>query len=635
MAIPIIVHLLNRKRYRTTEWAAMPFLLKAARESRGKKKLKHWVILATRTLLIAALVFAISRPLIGRFFAWGNGGRVEHVLFILDHSASMEKLALNRTQSLRATAITQIQETAEKIGAQHFSLLDSAHGQITPLTSVSALDKLPLTAPTEHHSHFPTLLEKALTHLEQNPGEKTEIWIATDLQRSDWSVESPVWETIRQRLDTLPSPPQIRILSLKGTPELNQSIQIERVQRLSDKLLIDCFIQRNQENEIALALSIGSQGGEYSESIQVSGLEYRFQLKVPLPEGSLNGYGWVRLPNDTNLNDNLVYYTYGPPQPTQIWLISDKDAQSEDNQTLLRAAAPLGIPQLKASFTSPETLLSVDWQSASLVIWDAPLPQQQEVTDVLTAYLKAGGNLLFIAPEETKTQAFLGVSWGNLTPAPDGEYFLIDKWNQQEGPLRNSPGGGVIPVDFLKTIQKRELSGNATTLASWEDSSPLLSRVLTERGGCYFLGTRPNLYWSNLDQMGLHLVLIQRLANSGKNRFTADYSKTVGQAAPSLKTFIRPPDLPLIHDPRYHSGIVERSERFIAINRAKEEDLWEKASEEEIQLLIGKGHTHLLSEGPARSDNLVTELWKSFLILALIFIVVESVLTLQKPLTKK
>ena len=69
VSIPIIIHLLNRKRHRTVQWAAMEFLLKATRESRGKKKLKYLIILASRALAIAALVLAIARPLIGGFQA--------------------------------------------------------------------------------------------------------------------------------------------------------------------------------------------------------------------------------------------------------------------------------------------------------------------------------------------------------------------------------------------------------------------------------------------------------------------------------------------------------------------------------------------------------------------------------------
>ena len=63
-SIPVIIHLLNRRRFRTVKWGAMQFLLKATRESRGKKRLKHILILLCRTLAIAALIVAIARPLV-------------------------------------------------------------------------------------------------------------------------------------------------------------------------------------------------------------------------------------------------------------------------------------------------------------------------------------------------------------------------------------------------------------------------------------------------------------------------------------------------------------------------------------------------------------------------------------------
>ena len=88
-AIPVIIHLLNRRRFRTVKWAATTFLLKASRESRGKKRLKHILILACRALAIAALIFAVARPLVGSFLGWGSGS-VETVVLVLDRSPSME-----------------------------------------------------------------------------------------------------------------------------------------------------------------------------------------------------------------------------------------------------------------------------------------------------------------------------------------------------------------------------------------------------------------------------------------------------------------------------------------------------------------------------------------------------------------
>src|SRR5256885_878247 len=65
VALPIVIHLINQRRYQTIRWAAMIFLLAANRMSRGYAKLRQWLILLFRTLAIAALVFAVSRPLAG------------------------------------------------------------------------------------------------------------------------------------------------------------------------------------------------------------------------------------------------------------------------------------------------------------------------------------------------------------------------------------------------------------------------------------------------------------------------------------------------------------------------------------------------------------------------------------------
>ena len=61
-SIPIIIHLVNRWRHRSIPWAAMEFLLRAARETRGTKKLLHYLILALRVMAAAALVTALRGP---------------------------------------------------------------------------------------------------------------------------------------------------------------------------------------------------------------------------------------------------------------------------------------------------------------------------------------------------------------------------------------------------------------------------------------------------------------------------------------------------------------------------------------------------------------------------------------------
>src|SRR5260370_16917089 len=58
-SIPIIIHLLNRKRYRVVPWAAMRFLLAAQKRTVRKLRIEQWLLLAIRTLLILLLILAM------------------------------------------------------------------------------------------------------------------------------------------------------------------------------------------------------------------------------------------------------------------------------------------------------------------------------------------------------------------------------------------------------------------------------------------------------------------------------------------------------------------------------------------------------------------------------------------------
>ena len=90
MLLPIIIHLINQQRHRTMPWAAMMFLMTAKRMSRGMARIRHILILLMRTLAIAALIFAISRPLSGGWLGSIGLAKPDVTMVLLDRSASME-----------------------------------------------------------------------------------------------------------------------------------------------------------------------------------------------------------------------------------------------------------------------------------------------------------------------------------------------------------------------------------------------------------------------------------------------------------------------------------------------------------------------------------------------------------------
>src|SRR5688572_19833104 len=89
-AIPVIIHILNRRRFKTVPWAAMEFLLRAMRKNRRRLRFEQWVLLATRCLVVLLLGMALARPL-----GCENptiavmGGRSGVSVFVLDNSYSM------------------------------------------------------------------------------------------------------------------------------------------------------------------------------------------------------------------------------------------------------------------------------------------------------------------------------------------------------------------------------------------------------------------------------------------------------------------------------------------------------------------------------------------------------------------
>src|ERR1043165_5077692 len=62
VSVPIIIHLINRLRYKKVQWAAMEFLLKAMQRHKRKLLMEQLILLLLRCLLILLIVLLIVRP---------------------------------------------------------------------------------------------------------------------------------------------------------------------------------------------------------------------------------------------------------------------------------------------------------------------------------------------------------------------------------------------------------------------------------------------------------------------------------------------------------------------------------------------------------------------------------------------
>jgi len=633
-AIPVIIHLLNRRRFRTVKWAATTFLLKASRESRGKKKLKHLLILTCRALAIAALIFAVARPLMSGFLG-GGGGSVNTVVLILDRSASMELRAGDGKPSHRQSVLNKVAETIETMGSPRLVLIDSATGEVQDVPSPDALTKLSTTFATDTQADIPTLLTKAIEYLSQTQPGKSEIWLASDLQRGDWRPSDSRWQAVRAGIEALPDKSTLRILTAGEEESPNFSLELLASRRIDDELFLDLRLIRTQgKGEAAVNLTSSLMGNRTSERVTISGQELRFQKRLSLSPADDEGYGWVGLNADNNPRDNAVYFAFGGKEPIKSWVVSDQP-ESETVSFLQRAAAPAGFDRYSCNVVNPNQTTQIDWDSASLIIWQAPLPIGT-VAAQLTQFVESGGAVVFFPSESDSSAAIFGVSWGEYTQAPDNEFFINGTWIKDDGPWQNGESGGVLPIEQLRAVARRSLQGDATTLAEWDDKSPLMSRQIQGLGRAIFIGTLPDDRWSNLEFTALHLVALQRLLLEGSDRLHAGYralagsekALTVGDEARSrLDTF---EDYDAALGP-YRAGVYRLGERVIAVNRPLEESAPDRVNKDTLDELL-EGTSYALFANKDSKDDLVSEAWRAFLIAVLLFLIAEALLSLQpKP----
>ncbi len=88
-AVPILIHLLSRRRYQTQQWAAMHWLLAAAKRNKRRMQIQNLLLLLLRTLAILLLALALTKPIFTNSpLALGTSTQA-HLYLVIDNSASM------------------------------------------------------------------------------------------------------------------------------------------------------------------------------------------------------------------------------------------------------------------------------------------------------------------------------------------------------------------------------------------------------------------------------------------------------------------------------------------------------------------------------------------------------------------
>src|ERR1700681_583742 len=92
IAIPIVIHLIQRERKRIIEFPSLMFIRRIPYQSVRRRRIRHWFLLLMRAVAVTLLVLAFARPFFRQSAiaaAAEAAGGAREVVILLDQSASM------------------------------------------------------------------------------------------------------------------------------------------------------------------------------------------------------------------------------------------------------------------------------------------------------------------------------------------------------------------------------------------------------------------------------------------------------------------------------------------------------------------------------------------------------------------
>ena len=234
VALPVVIHLFNRRRDQVIDWGAMQFL-DLGRRAQRKIRLTELLLMLARMALLALVALALARPFWVRATAAspsrggdrdaGVGGDAppRDVVLVVDGSDSMDRRCGGTTPRPRRRLGPAIRRCNYARGDSVAVLV--AGTRVSPLIDPPSFDKARIdavlaafaAAPAgpRGSSDLPAALGEAFGVLERTGNPARDVIVLTDGQRSAWRPdEAQRWTLLRDLQRRIGVPPRVWALAL-------------------------------------------------------------------------------------------------------------------------------------------------------------------------------------------------------------------------------------------------------------------------------------------------------------------------------------------------------------------------------------------------------------------------------------
>ncbi|RMG32832.1 MAG: VWA domain-containing protein [Planctomycetota bacterium] len=354
VASPIIIHLINRLRFRRIRFAAMEFLLQSQQRNRRRVLIEQLLLLLLRILIVLALVALIARLILDpRELSLVRGVQAHHVV-VLDDSGSMRERGGDHTAFENAVEVVRklVSEGTRHPGTLQFSLILASEPEQPLFTqreiNQSLLQEVEIKLENLRCTHRAVsllpALESAAKLLTEQRGQIRHVHVVSDYRVVDWETPDPIVSLVKsleQAGTTVnfvrtveQSHPNLAITELTGDTQIAASgvpVRLTvRVQNFSDTAAKDVRLQVSQDGT-RLPLTIAFDEVPADASVE---REFDVTFAEPGKHGVV-----VSLQRPDSLDaDNARYLALDVSLLNRV-LIIDGDPGAEESSYLVDALA--------------------------------------------------------------------------------------------------------------------------------------------------------------------------------------------------------------------------------------------------------------------------------------------------------
>lgn len=663
LAIPIIVHLFHFKRYKTIYFSSIQFLKAISEESKSTQKLKHWLILLSRLLAFSALILAFAQPYIPSSEEQLKG-RQTAMVFYLDNSFSMS--AKGASGNLLQQGKEVIRNFVEKAPlSTNFMLVtnDLNSSELRLITKNELLDRLDEIDFSPVSVNLGNPLQSISNYLKQKSIEGTiQKIVLSDFQTVSSSLED--WE----------ADSTVLYYPIQLQSQLNGNLYI-------DSVWFETPIRKmNRPNRLMVRVV-----NTYTENLQnipvelkVGSFSRKSIIDIPAQASTVTSFtytdnkvgtieGKVEVSDEHLFFDDVFYFAYDIKENCTVLIVEEPILKQYHN-------APQRVYQTddfyKINKISIQQLTLEDTRNADFIVLNGLISISSGIQSLLEEFVNNGGGLLVIPDEKIEIAEYNALFQRLEMPRIGGfseNTLRITQLKYEddffEGVFEKRDKG--ISLSLINALFKSDFSAsNAVKLLALENQDAIFARHGGEKNVfVFYAGTAPhfgtisshaifsalllrsaelsssnNLIFANLGSSKPYTIELPSNQEGAIRLKQEDFTIIPPAMRKGKKMFISLDEtelLKMLHAGFYNVEWKEEHLGVIALNYNRKESKTGNLDSKEIETAFKESGAKFVQSiafddtSPVEQLSLEkpNEYWRILLILALVFLIIEMLLT--------